>query len=78
MDNVRFAVCTTTVVHNGVPVPLVEGRAYAADDPVVRQLPHLFVDTPVVYDHRGSIVTPHGHVEEATANPGEKRGRRRD
>lgn len=52
-------------------VQLVPGRAYAADDPVVRMHPHLFSDHPTVYTSRGDI------VEQATAAPGEKRAVKR-
>lgn len=65
----RYVFCTSGgFVSTGVfDVQLVPGRAYAADDPIVKRYPQFFADEPTVYDHRGNI------VEQATANPGERR-----
>jgi len=69
----RYVFCVSGgFVSAGVyDIQLVPGRAYAADDPVVKMHPELFADEPVVYDHRGNI------VEQATAAPGERRQVRR-
>jgi hypothetical protein len=63
----RFATCNTVVFIDNYDVSLVEGRAYDADDAVVRRYPHLFTDHPVVYSSRNVV------VEQATAAPGERR-----
>lgn len=67
----KFCASSGFVQLGSVDVQLFAGRAYVADDPVVRQYPHLFTDDPVVYTHAGHI------VEAATAAPGERRGVRR-
>lgn len=66
-----FCVSGGTVDVGPVPVQLVPNRAYAADDPVVRMYPQFFSDSPTVYNSRGEI------VEQATANPGNKRSVKR-
>lgn len=69
----RYVFCTSGgfVSAGTFDIQLVPGRAYDANDPVVRKYPHMFSDTPTVYDHRGNI------VEQATAAPGERRQVRR-
>jgi hypothetical protein len=66
-----FCVSGGSVQLGPVPIQLVPGRAYAADDPVVRQYPQFFADTPTVYNSYGDI------VEQATANPGNRRSVKR-
>lgn len=71
MSGYVFCVSGGSVSVGMYDVQLVPGRAYAADDELVRRYPHLFAATPIVYDHRGNV------VEQATAAPGEKRTVRR-
>jgi hypothetical protein len=52
---------TCIVTHNGVPFVVREDESFDADDPVVRAFPELFPSD----------------VEQATANPGERRQTRR-
>lgn len=54
------AIKATVVTVNGIPITLREGDPYDADDPVVRE-------------HRWAF---RSDVEQATAGPGERRGRR--
>lgn len=79
MPTYVFCVASTTVTLGQMPVHLHADKAYASDDDVVRRYPHLFSDTPRVYDHLNNEVTPAGYgaVEQATAAPGERRGRGR-
>lgn len=66
-----FCVSGGSVLLGPIPVQLVVGRAYAADDPIVRQYPHMFSDTPIVYDAFGTV------VEQASADPGARRAVKR-
>ena len=74
--NVVFASATTTAgLPDGTPYTLIEGQAWAADDPLVRANPGLFVkdisELPG-YPRRTVAV-----VESATAAPGERRSVKR-
>jgi len=57
----------STTSDHGVIYKLTEGQAWDADDPIVKQRPHLFSDLPP------RVRTSQGWVETATAVPGEKR-----
>jgi hypothetical protein len=64
---------------DGASIPVQKGSHWPADDPVVKRRPALFSPDPrwgLLY-----TVEPDGYdappVEEATANPGEKRSVRR-
>lgn len=84
--NVVYA-CGTEIIGmpSGQRVRVQKGTHWPADDPVVRSRPNLFTDDPrygLMYS-----VAPEGYdtdlnpvdaeVEQATANPGEKRSARR-
>jgi len=68
---------------DGTSVPVPKGTHWPASDPVVKQRPQLFTTDP----RYGLLYTPTSpppgydeqlnEVEEATANPGEKRSVRR-
>ena len=65
---VVFSKSTTTMsLPNGLFVTLHRGEPWPADDPFVVSHRDLFSDTPVV------VNSSRGHVEVATAAPGEKR-----
>jgi hypothetical protein len=68
-------------LRTGQTIVIPKGSHWPADDPVVRSRPHLFSDDPrygLLYSE-----APRGYdndlneVEEATANPGERRSVRR-
>lgn len=82
MIQVVYAIGTERVqIPNGESVPVQKGTHWPATDPVVKAYPALFTPDPR-YGLRYTAAPP-GHdvnlneVEEATANPGEKRNVRR-
>ena len=82
MIDVVYAVGTERVqIPNGESVPVQKGTHWPATDPVVLAYPALFTSDPR-YGLRYTTAPP-GHdaelneVEEATANPGERRSVRR-
>lgn len=62
-----YASADCVVRHHGLAVRLVPGEPWDGDDPFVKQRPDLFRDVPDTV-HR--TVAP---VEQATAQPGERR-----
>lgn len=66
-----FAASTCAIRHGGVTVRLRIGDAWTANDPVVEAHPELFSEVPT------DVKRSAPDVEQATAAPGEKRGRRR-
>ena len=72
MSDIVYAKSTTSVANEGGVIYRIEGgQAWSADDPIVLAHPDLFSDEPV------KVRTSTGWVETATANPGEKRSRKR-
>ena len=72
----RIVYCTANgaaSTSDGIPVRLIEGEPWDADDPFVRSHPGVFSDTPPAprFPRRSQA------VEQATAAPGERRGARR-
>lgn len=74
MDVLVFSTDSCSVVDpsTGLKVRLVAGEAWAADDPLVKALPHLFVKYPLVVRRtvEVKVVSP---VESAVSVPGVKR-----
>lgn len=82
MIDVVYAIGTERVqIPDGPSVPVMKGTHWPVEDPVVRARPELFTPDPR-YGLRYTAA-PRGHdvnlneVEEATANPGERRNVRR-
>lgn len=76
MSRFVFALDTTSVRVDGLPITVRRGEARHRSDPVVRAHPEMFADEPVVV----SVFPgwkPDAEVEQATAAPGEKRATRR-
>jgi hypothetical protein len=70
-----YATSTTSITNaGGVAFTLHRGEVWDADDPLVKQKPGFFSDTPVVV--RVSAGEGWRVVEQATAAPGERRRRR--
>lgn len=69
---VVYAVAQCGTEYNGQTINLKPGDCWAADDPVVLQHPGLFQDDPIP---RRTVPAP--VVEQATREPGERRGTRR-
>jgi len=57
------------------PVALSTGMAFDSDDPIVRRHPDLFQDDAAAEPPQRSTSVHVGDVEEATANPGQRRNR---
>lgn len=73
---VVYATSTTNVVtEHGVPVPLVKGEPWDANDPTVKRHPGLFTKEPVWVKTEKGWMRSADVVEQATAAPGEKRRR---
>ncbi len=72
MKHVYAAANCATTTSEGLSVILREGDVWAADDPLTKLHPSLFSDTPPGprFPRRTVAV-----VEQATAAPGERRGR---
>lgn len=70
--NLVYARTTCVLSWDGRTIRMREDDAWDAADPLVKQRPELFHDTPKIHAtiHRST-------VEQATANPGEKRAVRR-
>jgi hypothetical protein len=69
----KFCSSSCIVGWQGQTLHLTAGSVWRADDPFVKANPDLFADSPeFVESSRGVIVRG---VEQATAAPGEKRGR---
>lgn len=70
----KFARTTGTALWNGQRVRIAQDDPWDADDPFVKAHPQHFADRPLrVFGHDGADID----VEQATANPGEKRTTRR-
>ncbi len=75
-------VCATQTAHvappsgEGLPITVIDGSFWRADDPVVVAYPSLFT-TDVRYNLHSSEPLDDAPVEQATAAPGEKRTTRR-
>lgn len=68
MANVVYATSNTSVTNkHGVIYRINGGEAWDADDPIVKDHPHLFTSDPI------KARTSQGWVETATAEPGKKR-----
>ena len=65
-----YANCTTVYADAGRKIRLAEGDVWDADDPFVKAHPELFSVEPTKVKR-----TAPTKVEQATAAPGEKRGR---
>lgn len=61
------AVDSVSTTVNGIRMFITQGTTYRSDDPVVKQIPSLFVEPAEYARRRGSL------VEQATAAPGEVR-----
>lgn len=66
-----FATANTQVWSGGVPVSIVIGQHWSAEDPIVKAYPSMF-STDARYGLAGTVPPP-ADVEQATANPGELR-----
>lgn len=77
--DVVYASSSASVAFQGAQYPVRKGTHWPADDPLVRQYPHLFSPDP----RYGMLYTrePVGYdappVESASAAPGERRSTRR-
>lgn len=72
MPGIVYATQTVHLIGRGILV--VAGEPWDASDPLVKERPDLFTDTP------GAVRTTRtdsGQVEQATAAPGERRNVRR-
>lgn len=67
-DNLVYALGECVAYVDGVRVVTHQNEPWNAKDPIVKKRPDLFSDNPV---------TTRGTVEQATAEPGEKRNTRR-
>ena len=65
---VMVALTSFVGVVGKLEVAVREGWLFASDDPIVKKYPSLFGPVPI----RQSVTG--GHIEQATAAPGEKRG----
>lgn len=72
MTSIVYAVDTCTVVdpNTSLKCRLVLNQVWAADDPLVKSLPHLFSSDPQVIRRTTQQMAP---IETATAVPGVKR-----
>ena len=77
MSRFVFALDTTSVRVDGLPITVRRGEARHRTDPVVRAYPAMFADEPVVVALFPGFRYEDVEVEQATAAPGEKRAARR-
>lgn len=66
-----YANCSCAVSHQGAVYRLSKGDAWYGDDPFVKARPELFDAAPT------EVHGTRGHIETATAAPGEKRPARK-
>lgn len=69
----KFPIVALTLGWKGRQIDLNRNQVWDADDPFVRAHPEYFADSPAVVERVDGPLRR--SVEEATARPGEKRGR---
>ena len=73
----KYARCTASVGYDGGIVRLSENDAWYATDPFVLSHPDMFSDTPPKVHYTAARRDFDVVVEQATANPGQKRSVKR-
>lgn len=71
-EDIRYACVNAAVVVDGIPVSVQIGTVWHIENPVVRRHPNMFSDD-ARWAMNGRVDPNDDMVEQATANPGERR-----